>query len=830
MLLALGCARVQAQDIQVVNIQTLGKLASPFSLPLGVVAAVRNNGPATVANQPVTLTVAGANTFTRTTSTGSLAPGATQLVAFDPYPSALNQGTNTLTVSVPPDTNNGNNTASFAQQVTDSRIAQVDESQGFSGGLSGGRSFSSELATKFTLTQPLAVLNEVKLTFINQGAAGSRYVVVVYDAAGAGGTPGNVLYSSGTLARPTIMGSTGQTAAVAVPVLGLAVPSQFYVAVGEAPTSTADYSTVSLATQVEDPLRPATNYYRLSSQDPWVDLKTAAQQVRLAIEVGVGAGPAACSTPPVVVTSFPYVENFDDAPAPTLPCGVRVLDANQDGRTWAVAAAGARASTPNALVYSGYPASGAEDWFFSPPLQLRAGYRYQLEFRYRGASVTVPEALEVKYGPAPTPASQTTQLYVSTNILTSVYLTTRPVEVNAIEPATTGTYYLGFRCFSAAGAGGLYLDEVRLLETPIQVVPPCEVPQEVAAGNVTPTGATITFSGPTTGTGYTYWLLPKGAPAPATGGTAATGAPLVLTGLTPSTSYDVYLQANCGATDQSALVGPVTFTTLCNTPPVTVTSFPYLENFDNIPAGSLPCGVRVLDANQDGRTWLAVGDNDGSPPNALHYRSYTGRNADDWFFTPPLRLRAGYSYQLQFRYRGVLQYAREVLEVKYGPAPTPVGQTTQLYVSTSILTSVYLTSSPEEVKAITPATTGTYYLGFRCFTAPAVYAQGVYGIGVDVDEVRLTETPITGLAALSQQIGLYPNPGSGIFSLDARQVTDQASALQVTVTNAMGQTMYAAHVKNGTIHPLDLSGLATGLYLVKVQKGAELAVRKLVIE
>ena len=102
--------------------------------------------------------------------------------------------------------------------------------------------------------------------------------------------------------------------------------------------------------------------------------------------------------------------------------------------------------------------------------------------------------------------------------------------------------------------------------TTFTTLTPCVAVTGLAAGSITTTGATLTFTPATAGTSYTVTYT-------AAGGTAqtqtATGSPVVLTGLTPSTQYTVSIVTSCGA-GQTSAAATTTFTTL--TPCTAVTS------------------------------------------------------------------------------------------------------------------------------------------------------------------------------------------------------------------------------------------------------------------
>lgn len=86
-------------------------------------------------------------------------------------------------------------------------------------------------------------------------------------------------------------------------------------------------------------------------------------------------------------------------------------------------------------------------------------------------------------------------------------------------------------------------------------------------------------------------------------GTILTGAndTVAISGLTPATEYDAYI-ANVNGNDTSSYVGPLSFQTNC----VTVTTFPFIENFDstNVWSGSSvdPCWTQVSTEDED---WIA---------------------------------------------------------------------------------------------------------------------------------------------------------------------------------------------------------------------------------
>ncbi|RZK59756.1 MAG: hypothetical protein EOO59_07445, partial [Hymenobacter sp.] len=483
--------------------------------------------------------------------------------------------------------------------------------------------------------------------------------------------------------------------------------------------------------------------------------------------------------------------------APALPCGITVLDANSDATVWKTAASGS--STPNSMRYTYNLNNSANDWFFTPGLPLRAGYSYQLQFKYRANSTTFAEGLEVKVGTSTNPTSQNTTLFSNTNILGSTYNTTAAGylagQIPLFTPTAAGTYYFGFHAISAANQ--LYLDVDDLVITEV-ATPACLPPTALAVSNITTTGATVTFTGPSNGSAYT---IIYGAPGfnPATAGTSvpATTSPVTLTGLTANTGYQVYIRATCGSNGTSSLTGPVSFTTAC---PATYT-IPYTETFDGVTAPALPCGVTVLDANGDNTTWANASGVGNSTPNAMRYAYNSSNAADDWFFSAPLQLVAGKSYQLQFKYKILSATYPEGLEVKVGLAATAAGQTTTLFSNTNLTNTTYATtvagSTAGQVTLFTANASGTYYFGFHAISI--ANQESLY-----VDDVQITEVPTPACPAPS---GLVVNGLTTTGATVAFTGPTNGTAYTVIYGPSGFNPATSGTVVSGTSSPVTLTGL-----------------------
>ncbi|QKG57567.1 T9SS type A sorting domain-containing protein [Hymenobacter sp. BRD128] len=364
--------------------------------------------------------------------------------------------------------------------------------------------------------------------------------------------------------------------------------------------------------------------------------------------------------------------------------------------------------------------------------------------------------------------------------------------------------------------------------------PACDPPTAVTATSTGTTTATVGFTAVAGNTGYQVVYGPAGFN-PSSGGTTitTTTSPVMLTGLSPATTYNVYVRSNCTSGGNSLFTAVATFVTNCDaTAPIT--AFPYNQNFDTIlPGQALPCGITVLDANNDGVTWAITKTTPSSSPNVLRYTSAIRNSvaANDWFFSPALTTAANTRYQVAFRYRGEgitgspSNYT-EKLEVKVGASATPAGQITTLYTNTAITNTSYAlanaTSTPA-VAVFTPGA-GTQYVGFHVFSDAN---QG----NLYIDDLSITASVVTATssAALLRAVTVFPNPSAtGLFDLEIHGAQAKSS-LGVLVTNTLGQQVYVGTARDNYTNRLDLSGLAPGLYHLQVRNGDETMTRQLAI-
>jgi hypothetical protein len=339
--------------------------------------------------------------------------------------------------------------------------------------------------------------------------------------------------------------------------------------------------------------------------------------------------------------NIPYFQYFDDGDytIPNAPACHSIQNVGL-GNLWRTSNATAASNTgqffDEHLQYDATTGTGgtqaANVWFFTRGLNLTAGTTYRISYIYGGSteSATITNRMLVKLGNYPSDAAMNTGALIANhdNIKASPL-----TSIVNFTPTTSGVYYLGFRAYSAANNGRIFLDDIEV------TAPGCRRPTGLTANSVTFNSALMTWTAPTPapGSGYAYFLTTAnpirnagtfvvganyqilttgttnytliGASSNAVGtvftatgvgvgsGTAVlipsneqtptgfTGAGVNLANLTSlsgSTTYYIWVRGNCGSGDLSEWSSMQTFTTLVTPPyciPASTSQTSHFTNF-----------------------------------------------------------------------------------------------------------------------------------------------------------------------------------------------------------------------------------------------------------
>lgn len=280
------------KDASVKEVYTLGKLPIPYANPHIIRANVQNTGIDTLFNQLVRANVTGTNTFADSVIIDTILPGQNRYATFSNY-SYINTGNCIVTVSVPPDSTNTNNSKIFNQIITTGTYAYAEPTLPSIGGV-GFNGVGGDFIAKF----PYTGSNNINQVGVNFFAGGQPYQILIYSM--INDTPGTLIWSSSTLTS-----SAGINTISVNPVVP--VSGTFFVGVRQTGTTN-----VSFGYQAEDPIRNGVFYYKATTAANWADFASTNSAFRFMVEprlqiaddIGVQSVSSPCN---VVVLNSPVI-------------------------------------------------------------------------------------------------------------------------------------------------------------------------------------------------------------------------------------------------------------------------------------------------------------------------------------------------------------------------------------------------------------------------------------------------------------------------------------------------------------------------------------------
>jgi hypothetical protein len=319
----------------------------------------------------------------------------------------------------------------------------------------------------------------------------------------------------------------------------------------------------------------------------------------------------------------------------------------------------------------------------------------------------------------------------------------------------------------------------------------CAKVTNAAASALTPYSANIEF---TAGYGNASYAVTYTTASGTSQTVQTTSSPVALTGLLAGTEYTVSIQPLCPIGTSPATT--FTFTTLlANDEPAGAIAIPLTTSCTNPLPGSnlgattttatgysLP-GCAPASAPQD--VWFSFTTAATGPQSTEVYLNVTGNPAG---------------------------------QVRVFSSSGAAGPFTEIACSFGTTNNVAAPSFP--VRGLTPGT--TYYVavsGFGSTDLPGAFT-------LCISQVLSAKSGIG-----KGQLSVAPNPAHQAFTLTMPAVPAARTA-QVALLNSLGQTVYTRTVNldaAGTQVQLDVPGLATGLYTLRVQAGGQVATTKVAI-
>ena len=262
-----------------------------------------------------------------------------------------------------------------------------------------------------------------------------------------------------------------------------------------------------------------------------------------------------------VAENIPYIMPISTAVIPAMPNCVTMENVNTDDRFWLTAAATV-GITGKVLQYSYNYAMPADDWFFTPLLNLTAGTSYRIAFKYKVSAYQ--EKLKVALGMAPAADAMTRTLLDLTIPSTTLGASQQFIDFTV---PSDGTYSVGFQAHSNANSNILYVGELS-----VNIGPTCIPPTEPFLSTIGKTSATVSWTAATIlpMDGYVYEIRTSGAAGSGSEGLVTTGTTeagitsVTLENLENETDYRIYIASSCGNQDRSTWTTSLKFKTLCD--------------------------------------------------------------------------------------------------------------------------------------------------------------------------------------------------------------------------------------------------------------------------
>jgi hypothetical protein len=79
---------------------------------------------------------------------------------------------------------------------------------------------------------------------------------------------------------------------------------------------------------------------------------------------------------------------------------------------------------------------------------------------------------------------------------------------------------------------------------------------------------------------------------------------------------------------------------------------------------------------------------------------------------------------------------------------------------------------------------------------------------------------------ITKSVNVYPNPNNGQFTLELTNIENQAT---VSIYNLLGVSVYQSTSKNVSGHIINLAGIKSGIYFLKVIDGKEMFTKKMIV-
>ncbi len=436
----------------------------------------------------------------------------------------------------------------------------------------------------------------------------------------------------------------------------------------------------------------------------------------------------------IETATLPFCENFDNITVPSLPANWTYENSNNDGYRWSTSYNYPHTEN-NSLAIYGHNTTATDDWIFTPAMELTGGKTYKVTFYTTTEYENEDHDLKLFFG-----TSNNSSAMSNGPIFDEIINSNRYEKHTAyFTPQNSAIYYLGWHESSSPNTTGLFMDDICVSEYYEHDFATVDFYENiysmrdkvVSTGESVPLNIVVKNEGSTTEQGNITWSAIAGSPLSGTETTAS---------LLPDTWENHSFSTNWTApnvedtytiTFQTSLTNdedPTNNTTNINISVVEPLNVPVYQNFDSVTPPQMPFGWSKENSNRDFRQWNTNDTSPRSAPNNILIIENPNLDMDDWFFSPPIRMEAGKTYNVNFWYAtgGLTQ----TIEVKWGTKASSNGMNGGTIFTDETNETSYL----EANGYITPTQTGIYYIGWHGKT---ISGSNVYS-NLYLDDISIT--------------------------------------------------------------------------------------------
>jgi hypothetical protein len=422
-----------------------------------------------------------------------------------------------------------------------------------------------------------------------------------------------------------------------------------------------------------------------------------------------------------------------------------------------------------------------------------------------------PHKLSVYFGTQQNVTSMTNLLGNDTNIVNSAY---QKKEVYFTVPAT-GSYYLGWYCYSDPDNYSLALDDINICEqnaidagllSSSLNAENCNLQQENIRVVVRNFCSTILNNIPVSysingGVPVTEIITTPIAIGDTFTYTFTTSADLSANGL-----YNVKIYTSLGSdTLNNNDTIAVTVTNHTAIVPYYTMGFEPSDDFS---------GWKIFNNNSDIYTWTIQNTGGRTQPYCIRYDYSSWLPADDWFVSSCAYLTSLQTYKLGFWYKIESSQWPEKLKVMIGNSQDYTSLTTQLLDFPNLVNQSYQYA---EVLFTVPSD-GLYYIGWYCYSDAVMF-------NLYVDDIFLDMTTSIQNNDFSNEYYVYPSPFKEEFSVCHNNIN--TSEKKYEITTITGRQIMEISSKNNKV-VFSTSDLSSGIYLLKITSKEGVINRKII--